>query len=188
MISPAQGIPNLAYSPPASTQETRRGEVIRRTTRIPPLGPRGEGWVGIQTIVFVAVVVTGLVGARWLDNLRVPARVIAILCGVVGLWLLSSAVRTLGKSVSPFPKPPASSELKESGVYALVRHPIYGGLLMLSTGWSLAFSPWGLIPTGALAIVLAFKSRLEEQWLIERYPTYSGYQERVCRRFVPYLW
>jgi protein-S-isoprenylcysteine O-methyltransferase Ste14 len=54
--------------------------------------------------------------------------------------------------------------------------------------WSLALSPWALIPTGALAITLAVKSRLEEQWLIGRHPSYAGYRERVRRRFVPHLW
>ncbi len=71
---------------------------------------------------------------------------------------------------------------------ALVRHPIYGGILLLSLAWSLALSPWALIPTGALAIALVFKSRLEERWLIDRHPAYAGYRERVRRRFVPYLW
>src|SRR6266540_6715299 len=158
------------------------------TTGIPALGPRGEGWVVIQATLVVGMVGAGLVGARWPESLRVPAQVIAIISGPAGLWLAASAVGTLGRSVSPFPKPPATSELKESGVYALVRHPIYGGILLLSLAWSLALSPWALIPTGALAIALVFKSRLEERWLIDRHPAYAGYRERVRRRFVPYLW
>ncbi len=162
--------------------------MIERTDGIPSLGPRGEGWVVIQMILLVGVAVAGLVGGRWLENLRVPALVTAIISGVVGLWLTSSGVRTLGTSLSPLPKPPTTSELKESGAYALVRHPIYGGLLLLSLAWSLALSPWALIPTGALAITLGFKSRLEEQWLIGRHPTYADYRQRVSRRFVPYLW
>jgi protein-S-isoprenylcysteine O-methyltransferase Ste14 len=86
------------------------------------------------------------------------------------------------------PQTAGHSKLKQSGVYALVRHPIYGGILLLSLAWSLARSPSALIPTGALAIALLFKSRLEERWLIDRHPAYAGYQERVRRRFVPYLW
>src|SRR6266508_626965 len=156
--------------------------MIERKARIPALGPRGEGWVLIQAILLVGVLVAGLVGVRWPGNLRVPALVIAIVSGAAGLWLAVSAIGTLGKSVSPFPKPLATSELKESGVYALVRHPIYGGILLLSLAWSLALSP------GALAIALVFKSRLEERWLIDRHPAYAGYRERVRRRFVPYLW
>jgi hypothetical protein len=109
------------------------------------------------------------------------------------LWRRRSVAGRLGdrnaREVSvALPKPPAGSELKGSGVYALARHPIYGGILLLSVAWSLALVPWALIPTSALAIALVFKSHLEERWLIDRHPAYVGYRERVRRRFVPYLW
>jgi protein-S-isoprenylcysteine O-methyltransferase Ste14 len=162
--------------------------MTERTTPIPTLGPRGEGWLLIQMLLLVGVAIAGLAGGRWPATLHVPALVTAIICAVAGLRLAFSGVRTLGKSLSPLPKPPATSELKESGAYALVRHPIYGGILLLSLAWSLALSPWALIPTGALAIALAFKSRLEERWLIDRHPTYPSYRERVRHRFVPHLW
>jgi protein-S-isoprenylcysteine O-methyltransferase Ste14 len=162
--------------------------MLGRTTGIPALGPRGEGWVLIQAILFAAVVVTGLGGARWPTSLQSLVLVIAIVSGIAGLGLAASAVASLGRSVSPLPKPPATSELKESGVYALARHPIYGGILLLSVAWSLASSPLALIPTGALAVALVCKSRLEERWLIDRHPAYAGYRSCVRRRFVPYLW
>jgi protein-S-isoprenylcysteine O-methyltransferase Ste14 len=162
--------------------------MIGRTSGIPALGPRGEGWVLIQTTLLVGVGVAGLVGARWPANLQVPAVVIAIITGAAGLWLVASAIATLGRSASPFPRPPTASELKESGVYALVRHPIYGGILLLCLAWSLARSPWALVPTGALAVALVLKARLEERWLIDRHPAYAGYRARVRRRLVPYLW
>jgi protein-S-isoprenylcysteine O-methyltransferase Ste14 len=162
--------------------------MIGRTTRIPALGPRGEGWVLIQAILFAGVVVAGLGGVRWPERLQSQVLVVAIVAGSAGLGLAAAAIATLGRSVSPFPKPPVTSELKESGVYALVRHPIYGGVLLLSVAWALGLSPWALIPTGALAVALVFKSRLEERWLSERHPAYAGYRARVRRRFVPYLW
>jgi protein-S-isoprenylcysteine O-methyltransferase Ste14 len=80
------------------------------------------------------------------------------------------------------------SELKESGIYALVRHPTDGGILLLSLAWSLALSPWALFPTGTLDIALVFKSRLEERWLIDLHPGYAGYRERVRHRFVVRPW
>jgi protein-S-isoprenylcysteine O-methyltransferase Ste14 len=162
--------------------------MIDRRTRIPTLGPRGEGWVFIQAVVLVGVAVVGLLGARWPEHLQVPALVAASASGVAGLWLAASGVRTLGTSLSPLPRPPTASELTESGVYALVRHPIYGGILLVALAWSLALSPWALVPTGLLAVALALKSRLEEEWLVDRHPGYASYRERVHRRFVPYLW
>jgi protein-S-isoprenylcysteine O-methyltransferase Ste14 len=164
------------------------GNMIGRTTRIPALGPRGEGWVLIQATLAAGVVVAGLAGMRWPEELQRPVLAIAVVSGTAGLGLVASATATLGKALSPFPKPPATSELRESGVYALARHPIYGGILLLSAAWSLGLSPFALVPTGALAVALAFKSRLEERWLSDRHPGYAGYRARVHRRFVPYLW
>ena len=40
----------------------------------------------------------------------------------------------LGKSLSPFPKPPAHARLIRRGPYAVVRHPLYAGLIALSLG------------------------------------------------------
>lgn len=164
---------------------TRR--MIERTTRIPTVGPRGEGWVIIQTIFLVGVAVAGLGGPRWPENLHVSAQVIAIISGAAGLWLAASAIRMPGKSVSPFPKPPATSELKESGVYALVRHPIYGGIVavpgVVAGTQSLGAHPnrharrrprVQVAPRGAVAHRSA--------------PRYAGYRERVRHRFVPRLW
>jgi protein-S-isoprenylcysteine O-methyltransferase Ste14 len=164
------------------------GPMIGRTTRIPALGPRGEGWVLIQAGLVAGVAVAGLTSARWPADLQRPALAVAAVAGTAGLGLVASATATLGSSLSPFPRPSATSELKESGVYGLVRHPIYGGILLLSVAWSLWQGPWALVPTGGLAVALTCKSRLEERWLTERHPAYAGYRARVRRRFVPFLW
>jgi protein-S-isoprenylcysteine O-methyltransferase Ste14 len=142
----------------------------------------------IQGVLVAGVIVAGVVGSPWPKDVLTPALVIAIILGIAGLVLAASAVGTLGRAVSPLPKPPAASELKQTGAYALVRHPIYGGIVLLSLAWSLALGPLALVPTVVLAMVLSFKSRLEEKWLIDRHPSYAAYRTRVPRRFVPYIW
>ena len=69
--------------------------------------------------------------------------------------------------------------------YRLVRHPIYGGLLLLAIGWSVVLSPIALVVTALLAVVLELKARYEESMLAERYPEYKAYRRRVRWRFVP---
>ena len=68
-----------------------------------------------------------------------------------------------------------------------MRHPIYGGVILLALGWSLASSPVGLIPTALLVALLELKSRREEAWLVERYPEYETYRARTPHRFLPWL-
>jgi protein-S-isoprenylcysteine O-methyltransferase Ste14 len=75
-------------------------------------------------------------------------------------------------------------ELIASGPYAIVRHPIYTGLLVAFIGSAMARGEW----RGVLAVLIAWvalwrKLRLEERWMGERF----GQQyEAYCRR-VPAL-
>jgi len=46
------------------------------------------------------------------------------------------AAARLGEGLTPFPKPPAQAQLVRRGVYAMVRHPVYAGLMALSLGWA----------------------------------------------------
>jgi protein-S-isoprenylcysteine O-methyltransferase Ste14 len=72
-------------------------------------------------------------------------------------------------------------ELIDSGPYALVRHPIYTGLLVAFIGSAVARGEW----RGVLAVVIAWaalwrKLRLEERWMTERFGEgYVAYCQRV---------
>lgn len=84
-----------------------------------------------------------------------------------------------------FDRPLERARLQVSGVYGLVRHPMYGGLILIGLGWSLASSPLALVVTAALLLVLEAKSRLEESWLEQRFPEYDAHRSRVRRRLIP---
>lgn len=156
--------------------------------RLPSLGPRGEGWVAAQVALLAAVAAVGTLGVRWPEEARLPRLVAAALLGAAGAWLVTAGSLSLGRTITPMPRPHDRAVLKQDGVYARVRHPIYGGVMLLAFAWSLFSSPWALIPSGALAILLLMKARLEEHWLSERYPDYPDYALRVRRRFLPYVW
>ena len=99
--------------------------------------------------------------------------------------LLVAGVVGLGSSLTPFPKPSEGSTLRMSGAYRLVRHPIYGGSMLVALGWSLLSSPLALFATAILALLFELKSRHEESMLMVRFPEYEAYQRRVRWRFVP---
>ena len=155
------------------------------SSRLPELGSRGEGWVALQVLLLGATVGSGFTGVYWPHRLEGVLAVFGLVVGLVGLALLLVAALSLGASLTVLPKPREAGGLVQSGVYRAVRHPVYGAVLLIALGWSLAESPLGLIPTALLAIVFDFKARLEEAWLQERHPDYAGYRERTPRRFVP---
>ncbi len=76
----------------------------------------------------------------------------------------------------------------KSGPFAIVRHPIYSGLILGSAGFALMVSGWlTWVYAGALFLVLDVKSRREERWLAERFPDYPAYQRRV-RKLLPFIY
>jgi len=75
-----------------------------------------------------------------------------------------------------------------TGPYALVRHPMYAGALLLLLGMPLALDSWyGLL--GILVIVPALIWRLkdEERFLTRNLPGYAEYTSNVRWRLIPRL-
>jgi protein-S-isoprenylcysteine O-methyltransferase Ste14 len=77
----------------------------------------------------------------------------------------------------------------DGGVYGVVRHPMYAGLVAAWLGapaW--LCSPLGVgvafVPIGLLAVRLV----LEERALVQALPGYADYTTRVRSRLVPGLW
>ena len=73
-------------------------------------------------------------------------------------------------------------ELVTSGPYALVRHPIYTGLLLALLGSTLALGDWRAVLAFALAAgALWRKLRVEERWMRQQFgDAYQVYAQRVA--------
>lgn len=157
-------------------------------SRLPDLGRRGEGWVALQVVLLIALAVSGLVGAGW------PAAWHAYLIGasvpiaLAGAYLFLGGAGGLGRQLTPFPKPVEQGGLKRGGAYRFVRHPIYGGVLLLALAWALVSSPLVLVPWAVAAAFLDAKRRREEAWLAEAYPDYEDYRASVRRSLIPFVW
>jgi protein-S-isoprenylcysteine O-methyltransferase Ste14 len=77
----------------------------------------------------------------------------------------------------------------ESGPYAVVRHPMYAGALVMTAGVPLALgSWWGLIPAALLVPVLVWRLLREEIFLAANLPGYDAYRGRVRYRLAPIFW
>ena len=156
--------------------------------RLPSLGGRGEGWFLLQLVLFAAVAAAGLAGPAWGSVARTAGEVLgAILIGAGGL-LSVRGVLDLRENLTPFPKPLPGASLVDSGSYGLVRHPIYGGLILGAAGWGLfTASLLALLLALGLAVFFDLKSRREEVWLAEQFADYGTYRSRT-RRMLPWIY
>jgi protein-S-isoprenylcysteine O-methyltransferase Ste14 len=155
---------------------------------LPQLGRRGEGWVALQIVLVVAMAAAGTKGRRWPSTSRGVRMAAAGLSGLGGLYLFGDSVARLGRQLTPFPKPVEQGSVKSTGAYGLVRHPMYGGVLLLTLAWSLVSSPLALAPWTVAAVFLDAKRRREEAWLVEEHPDYEEYRTSVRHSLVPFVW
>jgi protein-S-isoprenylcysteine O-methyltransferase Ste14 len=141
----------------------------------------------IQVLLLFVTAAAGVLGPAWSGAIRVATTLAG--AGLIGLgwWLSARGIRDLRAALTPLPYPSPDAELVETGVYALVRHPIYGGLVIAGIGWGLVTaSPWALVGAVVLFGFFELKSRREEAWLDQRYPGYAAYRTRV-RRLIPWI-
>jgi protein-S-isoprenylcysteine O-methyltransferase Ste14 len=83
----------------------------------------------------------------------------------------------------------ADQKLTSTGLYGLVRHPMYSGNVIMMVGVPLALgSYWGLVFVITGVIMLALRIRDEEQLLRDELGGYREYTERVRYRLVPCMW
>jgi hypothetical protein len=61
-------------------------------------------------------------------------------------------------------------------------------VLLVFIGGALLTSPVALVPALALVLVFEPKRRIEEAWLLKRYPEYAEYRRRVPHALVPSIW
>ena len=155
---------------------------------MPSLGPRGEGWVLVQGVLLVLVAAAGWsLGPDWSGPLRSAAIFVGIALIAGGIPLIARGVTDLGGAMTPLPRPRDDAELVVTGVYALVRHPIYAGLILAAFGWAIVRASIAAVLLAAiLAMFFRLKSAREERWLATRYPGYAAYRART-RRFIPWV-
>jgi protein-S-isoprenylcysteine O-methyltransferase Ste14 len=76
-----------------------------------------------------------------------------------------------------------------TGPYALVRHPMYIGALVMLVGVPLALgSFWGLLAIIPMTLVLVWRLLDEERFLAANLDGYSEYQRKVRYHLVPLIW
>lgn len=106
---------------------------------------------------------------------------------VAGIVVLAIAAVGLGRGLTAAPLPNAHAELRTGGLYRLVRHPIYSGLLLFAVARSIASGSWWVaLACAALIALLNVKARWEEQHLSARFAQYDAYAQRTPR-FIPRL-
>jgi protein-S-isoprenylcysteine O-methyltransferase Ste14 len=150
-------------------------------------GPRGEWYVVVQVALIALVFLGPRGGPAWEFPRSMFGTGGGLLLFLAGVSLLVAGIFSLRKNLTPLPCPSEKATLIETGPYRIVRHPMYGGGILIALGWALLVHSWLTIGYALiLFIFIHFKSRREERWLVEKFPRYADYQKRV-RKLIPFV-
>jgi protein-S-isoprenylcysteine O-methyltransferase Ste14 len=108
---------------------------------------------------------------------------VAVGLGVVVLVIIQNSYAAATVQVE------AGQKVVSTGLYGLVRHPMYTGNVIMMVGIPLALgSYWGLVFVIPILIVLALRIRDEEKLLAQELDGYREYTQQVRYRLVPRMW
>ena len=158
-------------------------------------GPIAEGRT-VQKVVMIGLygslaaicVISGL--DHRLGWSSVPAAVsligdvaVAVGLGVVVLVVIQNSYASTTVQVA------SGQKVVSTGLYGLVRHPMYTGNVLMLVGLPLALgSYWALALVIPGVAVLAARIRDEEKLLGEELDGYREYTQKVRSRLIPYVW
>ncbi len=143
------------------------------------LALQGVGF-GIVWSARRAPVASPLIEGQFVVN--IVLQLAAVILAAASRWLAMSAITELGRQWSLAARLTEDHKLVKTGVYAIVRHPIYTAMLGLMIATGLVLSNWIAL---AAAIVIFFigtriRTHLEEELLREAFgEEFMVWKERV---------
>lgn len=142
------------------------------------------GWLFVAAQALLLITLVALPGD---DAWPTPGwlQAIGLVAVVGGVALVAVAALRLGPALTPTPVPTNAGQLTTDGLYRLVRHPIYSGVLAAVVGVTIRSGSIPVLVVGVVTVgFFHVKARWEEEQLTERYPDYPAYAA-TTPRFLP---
>ncbi|MEZ5207821.1 MAG: isoprenylcysteine carboxylmethyltransferase family protein [Acidimicrobiales bacterium] len=141
-------------------------------------------FVGVQFALLVVILLLPPGDAwpvpAWLD-------LVARILQWIGAAILLVGIVNLGRSLTPLPTPVPHGELRTSGLFRLVRHPIYTGVMALALGTALRLAnPWAMARRARPRRLVHGEGPVGGAAPGRPLPDYAAYAA-TTPRFVPFL-
>ena len=143
----------------------------------------------LSTSIFLAgFIVPGLDHRFAWSSVPMPITILADILILLGYLIIFFVFRQ-NSYASRIIEVDEEQKVISTGLYGIVRHPMYVGVLIMYIPTPLALgSFWGLIPFALLPLSLALRILNEEKVLSENLRGYKEYCEKTRFRLIPYLW
>lgn len=167
-------------------------ELLERRLRAGPSAETEASQKIIQAfagLVFIAALVVPALDHRfgW-SHLPLPVVLAGDVLVALGFLIVFRVFRVNTFTASTI-EVAAEQQVITTGPYALVRHPMYAGALLLFLGIPLALgSLWGLLVFVPALLVLVWRLVDEEKFLVDNLAGYEAYRRKTRYRLIPHIW
>jgi protein-S-isoprenylcysteine O-methyltransferase Ste14 len=170
----------------------RKPDVLRRRLHAGPIAePRTAqkfATVGTVAMVIAVLIVSALDHRFGWSQVPTPVVVIGNILVAVGLGVAMMVVNQNDYAAATITVE-ADQPVISTGLYGLVRYPMYAGALIMMVGMPVALdSYWGLVTVLPGLAVLGFRIDDEEKMLRQELAGYDEYTQKVHYRLVPGVW
>ena len=173
----------LLHTNPVAVQRRMRGGPTAETRTVQKVAMGGV-WLSLAAMVVISVLDHRFGWSPAPTTICLVGDVlVAVGLGVAMLVVIQNSHAAATVRVE------AGQQVVSTGLYGLVRHPMYTGNLILMIGIPLALgSYWGLVFVVPGLMVLALRIRDEEKLLQEELDGYREYTQKVRYRLMPFMW
>ena len=167
-------------------------ELVERRMTVGPkaeIEPAQKVIMVVITVGFFLLMVLPGFDYRWHWS-SVPSWLVLVANGFVALsFVIFFVVLKQNSYAASTVRVEAGQPVISTGAYAIVRHPLYSGALLLLIVTPLALgSNWTLPVVVLLIPVLVWRLIEEERFLLRNLPGYADYCRRTPYRLIPLLW
>ncbi|HEV7383580.1 MAG TPA: isoprenylcysteine carboxylmethyltransferase family protein [Phenylobacterium sp.] len=179
----------LAVARPASFKVRQQGLVAARDRRQPLIDAVGSLFYALYLASWCAFIPVDVFRLRLLAP---PPPAIsaaggaAAIAGVIVAYLAIAQNRFAAPTIHD--QTQEGQQVIDTGLYAVVRHPFYAGMLLVYGGLALWLGSYAaLIGASGFLILTLARTLIEEAYLRRTLPSYADYARRVRSRLVPLL-
>lgn len=148
-----------------------------------------KGVLAFSGLMFIgSFVVAGLDWRFGWSKVSLPVTIIASILFLAAYGLYAEVMRE-NAYLSRTIKVEEGQKVVDTGLYGIVRHPMYSATLLLFLAMPLVLGSWyALIPMAFYPAIIIVRLLNEEKLLTRELPGYEEYKQKVKYHLIPFIW
>ena len=148
-----------------------------------------KGVLGFSALMFVTgFVVAGLDFRFGWSYMPLPVTVISSALFLTAYIIYAEVMRE-NAYLSRTIKVEEGQKVVDTGLYGIVRHPMYSATVLLFFMMPVVLGSWyAMIPFALYPVIIIIRLQDEEKLLARELPGYTEYQKKIKYRLIPFIW